>query len=130
MKKLHRVASFTYNTDAAILVAKLEAEGISTFLENEHLVGANPLLSNAVGGVDVMVREGDLEKAMALVKEVEEGNKQAALAGRDLLTGYRKVEIFCPECESFKVYRRKVSFIASFVAVDHVCADCQYRWKQ
>ena len=67
MKSLIAIAVFDIPVDAQLCKSKLEAEGIECFLENESLVAAQPLLSQAVGGVVVRVKEGDVERAKAIV---------------------------------------------------------------
>jgi hypothetical protein len=78
MEKTIHIGNFTYHADAAVLIGRLEAEEIRCFLDNEHLVNANPLLSNAVGGIDLAVRESDYERAMVIVEEMA-ANKEASV---------------------------------------------------
>jgi len=129
MEKTLRIANFTYHADAAVLIGRLESEGIKCFLQNEHLVSANPLLSNAVGGIDVTVRESDAERAIAIVEEMEVIKKQAS-DETGSPEGYKKVLAFCPECESTNTYREKRSFFLSFGAALHVCGNCNNAWKE
>ena len=55
--KLITLATYTYTTEAYVLTAKLEAEEIEYFLKNENLLSTQQFLSNAVGGMDVQVKE-------------------------------------------------------------------------
>jgi hypothetical protein len=41
----------------------LEGSGIECFMPDEHLAGIRPELAVAIGGVRVMVRAGDVERA-------------------------------------------------------------------
>src|SRR4051812_29422146 len=108
MEKTVRIGNFTYHADAAVLIGRLEAEEIRCFLNNEHLVNANPLLSNAVGGIDVAVRESDYERAMVIVQEMA-SNKAASTKADTGFEGYKKVTVFCPDCDSSNCYRKKQS---------------------
>lgn len=110
-------------------MAKLEAEGIKSFLKNEHLLSTQQFLSNAVGGLDVQVDENDLEKAKLILKQIEQNISDAASLPDGITNDYEKVLTYCPKCESSNVYRKKGSFF-SFGAKEHVCADCNYKWKQ
>ena len=127
--KLITLATYTYTTEAYVLTAKLEAEEIEYFLKNENLLSTQQFLSNAVGGMDVQVREKDLEKAKAILKIVEQNRKESQEVPAELTKDFEKVLIYCPECESSNVYRKKGSFF-SFGAKEHVCVDCKHKWKQ
>ena len=48
----------------------LESAGIVSWLADEGIVGANPLLANAVGGIKVMVDERDAARAARLIQEM------------------------------------------------------------
>jgi hypothetical protein len=123
------LTTYTYATDAYVLVAKLEAEGIKVFLKNEHLVSTQNFLSNAVGGIDLQINANDLEKAKGILKKVEEEKKNSEKVPETLSKDFEKVLTYCPECESSNVYKRKGSFL-SFGAKEHMCADCGHKWKQ
>ena len=69
MDELVIVASFATPTEAHILRTRLEAEGIPCLIANEHIVNANPLWSNALGGVQVQVRQPDAARAMEILRE-------------------------------------------------------------
>lgn len=126
-EKLITLTTYTYNTEAYILIAKLEAEGIKSFLKNEHTLSQQQFLSNAVGGLDVQVPESDLEKAKLVLSALDERNKSANSVPAWLTKDYSKVLIYCPDCESTNVYKKK-GF--SFGAKEHRCADCDYQWKE
>ena len=123
------LTTYTYATEAYILVAKLEAEGIKVFLKNEHLVSTQNFLSNAVGGIDVQVGQHDLERAKVVLEKVQQEKKDSEIVPENLSKDFEKVLTYCPECESSDVYKRKGSFL-SFGAKEHLCADCGYKWKQ
>ena len=63
------IKTFTYPTDAAIMRSFLDDQGIKTFLNNEINAQVDPLLSNALGGVQLMVPEEQAERAIALLLE-------------------------------------------------------------
>ena len=123
-EKLITLITYTYTTEAYVLVAKLEAEGISCHITNENLLSTQQFLSNAVGGLDVQVPEKDFEQAKEILK-----NMQAASAPPESLANYKKVLVYCPQCESTNVFRKKGSFF-SFGAKEHVCSDCFHTWKE
>jgi hypothetical protein len=59
--------SFSTATEAAMAQSRLEVEGIPAFLDNENVVQFNWMLSNATGGVRVMVHESDLDLAREIL---------------------------------------------------------------
>ena len=125
--QLVTLVTYTYATESYVLVAKLEAEGIYCFVKNEHLISTQQFLSNAVGGLDVQVKEKDLEKAKAVLKALQDQNNIAV--PEQLAKGWEKLLTYCPKCESTNVYRKKGSLF-SFGAKEHTCADCRHSWKQ
>lgn len=127
-QKLVTLTTYTYTTEAYVLVAKLEAEGIKSFLKNEHLLSTQQFLSNAVGGLDVQVHESELERATLIFKKMNE-NSQVDTLPEGISSDFEKVLVYCPECESTNVYKKKGSFF-SFGTKEHVCADCFYWWKE
>ncbi|MFA6024221.1 MAG: DUF2007 domain-containing protein [Candidatus Gracilibacteria bacterium] len=55
--------------EANICKNHLESEGIPCFLNNEGIIGTNPLLSNAFGGYQLQCKEEDAEKALTIVEQ-------------------------------------------------------------
>lgn len=64
------LASFTYSSEAQIYKGLLESSGIDVFLRDEFTTDANPMFSNAVGGVKLYVNSENLEQARTLLKEL------------------------------------------------------------
>lgn len=57
------VSTYTAPHEAHIARTKLEASGFRAVVADEHVVGVNLWLSNAVGGVKVMVPQSELSEA-------------------------------------------------------------------
>jgi Putative prokaryotic signal transducing protein len=55
----------TWVHEAHLIKSVLDAEGIEVLIPDEHTLGVNPLLSNALGGARVLVRADDLDRATA-----------------------------------------------------------------
>jgi hypothetical protein len=74
--------TFSYPAEAELARTVLTAAGIESSIRNENLIRIDWFLSNAVGGVKLMVRRSDLEQASELLAsdaeltpgEVEEGD--------------------------------------------------------
>jgi len=71
------IATFSLPTEAEMARELLEQNGIAAVLRDEGLVGVHPWLSNAVGGVKVVVPAEDAERAV----EILEGAGRASDSG-------------------------------------------------
>lgn len=70
--ELVTVASFRDIPSAGLAQSILESEGINCFLDNQFTVGVNWLYSTAVGGVKLKVNKGNAEKAIEILKNLNE----------------------------------------------------------
>jgi hypothetical protein len=57
--------------EAQLVRHALEIEGIESFIDNDYILHANWLFSNAVGGVRVRVHGGDAERAGRIIREMD-----------------------------------------------------------
>ncbi|MFM1878666.1 MAG: hypothetical protein RLZZ241_1532 [Bacteroidota bacterium] len=64
------VETFDYLTDADLLKAKLESEGIPVLLKDSYVMQTNPFMTSALGGVKVMVPLDYIERATAIYNEI------------------------------------------------------------
>jgi len=71
MDRLVQIASFVYPWQAYIARGRLEARGIKAFVFDDGIVTAHPFISNAVGGVKLLVDRSDAERAIAILNEEE-----------------------------------------------------------
>ena len=74
---------------ANMMLQRLEEEHIRAYLQDEHTVTIDPILTNAVGGIKLMVHEEQLARALELVNGFENTYKQA---------------VACPRCSSNNVH--------------------------
>ena len=90
------VARFTTIGEAEIARSALRASGIEVAIADEHIIAIDWLASNAVGGVKLLVREEDRDRAARIIAggEVEED----ALA--DDVDDSSDDEELCPNCAS------------------------------
>ena len=88
------VARYDSSICAHIVKAHLEGHGIVCFVFDANMVDLDPLLSNAVGGVKVKVREKDSEEALLILMELEETP----------YTDENDEVIACPNCGSTSYY--------------------------
>ena len=64
------VGVYQYSSEAIIFKGKLESEGIEVYMKDSYTIEANPLYSNAVGGVKLLVVKKDYAKAMEIISQV------------------------------------------------------------
>jgi len=112
-----------------MVLQRLEEEGIRAWLQDENTVTIDPILSNAIGGIKLMVYHEQVPRAQELLMEMEHEYKQA---------------VKCPRCGSTNVHfvtqtsnpANWLSAIASWlfgnyaVSVKQVyhCFDCDYEF--
>ena len=108
----------------------LEEAGIRCWLKDENTVTIDPILTNAVGGIKLMVVESQAERAASILREVDNSRKAAHP---------------CPHCGSQQVEQvstpRKASnwlsallglFVTSYAMPGDLvyhCFSCGHEWK-
>ncbi len=129
------VATFSGPIEAHLARARLEAEGIPCMVMDEYLVRIDWLLSNAIGGVKLVVPSGEAARARdalrprpRLVETADEHTPEG--------------ELSCPRCRSLDVYFHRfdrrvaalawlvVGFIVPWRRRAWVCAECGYAWRE
>jgi Putative prokaryotic signal transducing protein len=80
--------SFNNYMDAHLLMGRLESEGIECWLQDENTVTINPVWTNAVGGIKLMVKKEDAVLARQIFWEIETNRKQA---------------VECPKCKGHNI---------------------------
>lgn len=58
----------TWLHQAQLLQSVLESAGIQSLISNEHTVGIQPLLGVGLGGVQLLVKQDDVERAEKLLE--------------------------------------------------------------
>jgi putative signal transducing protein len=66
------IRSYDNYVTATIGLHQLQEEGINCYLENENMVTLVPYLSNAIGGIQLMVHKTQLERAREILAKIEE----------------------------------------------------------
>lgn len=121
------LATLPNSIDAHLLKSKLENEGIESFLMNENFSSWFPIYYNILGGgVQVVVKRGDLVRAREIAK-LDSG------------------KVTCPACGSLNIElayerpQRKAAllFIGLLLAglignlmCDYTCKDCREEFKR
>ncbi|MHA3773358.1 putative signal transducing protein [Verrucomicrobiota bacterium sgz303538] len=122
------VATFNKPEEAHLLRMRLEAGGISAYIQDENMIQMDLLAANAIGGVRVQIAEEDVEAARELLAE-DQGVKNGTPA------------ITCPKCHSTKVARESFSRRLAFLSLLLLgfpllwlrrrlrCEECLHTWK-
>jgi len=120
------IRTFQNHFSAHILLTKLRSLGIECFLKDEFTVTIDPVLSNAVGGIKLVVKKENAEEACAILQQFDEEYMKSAV---------------CPKCGSHtidlvpkKTTANMVTAILSWlfgsyaVSAENVyqCSTCKY----
>lgn len=98
--KFKLIATYDNYMLANMTMGLLTENDIKCQMKDEHIVTIDPLLNPAVGGIKLLVEEGDFDRAVALMKEAEDD--------------YLK-DIACPRCKSHSlVVEEKTNFPTDF----------------
>lgn len=84
-----QVRSYDNYIPANMMLQRLEEEGIRGYLKDEYTVTIDPILSNAIGGIKLMIHEEQVERAVELINRFEQEYKEA---------------VVCPQCNSNNVH--------------------------
>jgi len=116
---------FDYSTEAQLLKSKLDSEGISTLLMDEKTIDSDPLISQAIGGVKVLVHNNDLNKAYEIYNTIRTYEKDK-----------NGKAINCPNCNEAKILvaeaQRKSVFYMLFPFFESrtlICNHCKTTFK-
>ena len=119
------LAVFEYSTEAQLIKSKLDSEGIKTMLMDEKTIDSDPLISQAIGGVKLLVHNDDIEKASKVYNQIRRYEKDEA--GNNIV---------CPNCKSTRVLvaeaQRKSFFFMLFPFFEsrkYICNDCKTIFK-
>jgi hypothetical protein len=130
------VRIFTNPWDAYIVKGRLESEGITVFIANEHHIWVNWPLSNALGGVKLQVSKNQVEQAEKIIELNIEGIYSKTSDDNEV-----EEENVCPNCGSNQFSSRLpviklllvlltlgIAIIFPIRANKHKCLMCQQRW--
>lgn len=126
MDDLVIIQTFDNFFNANIQLTRLRAAGVECYLKDEYIVTIDPFLSNAVGGIKLMVRKREEHNVRKLLREMNAESDS---------------KLLCPQCGSHKfilVPKRSTEnllaaittwlFSAYAVSAENIyqCTDCGY----
>ena len=65
------VGSYSQIMDADFARMRLDTQGIESYLKNAHIASVNPLYTNAVGGIQLVVKEEDAPLAKQVINTLQ-----------------------------------------------------------
>ena len=123
--------SYNNYIEAHIAKGVLEEEGLGCWLKDENTVTIDPILTNAVGGIKIMVAKADAEKAWEILSQLKKEQKLA---------------VVCPNCGSHNIElvstpRKPINWlsaISTFFVGDYAltvekvnhCFDCKHEFPE
>ena len=122
MRDNHTILTvFEYSTEAHLVKSKLDSDNIRTLLMDEKTIDSDPLISQAIGGVKLLVHNDDLEKALTIYNEIRVYEKDK-----------NGNTIHCANCNSSKILvapPQQKSFLYMlfpfFESRKLICNDCK-----
>jgi predicted RNA-binding Zn-ribbon protein involved in translation (DUF1610 family) len=126
---LIKVRTFDNYFLANITLTKLQNCGIECYLKDEHTVTMDPILSNAIGGIKLVVKEEEAEEARQLLQQFDEAYLKSIICpncGKAEIT-----EIIKPGATNFLTAILTWSFSSYAIAANHIyqCSNCGYETK-
>ncbi len=123
--------SYNNYIEAHIVKGVLEEQGIGCWLKDENTVTIDPILTNAVGGIKVMVAKEDAVGAWEILNQLKKEQKLA---------------VVCPVCGSHNIElvstpRKPINWLSAFATffigdyaltvekVNH-CFDCKHEFPE
>ena len=108
---------FEYSAEAQVAKTKLEAEGLQMMLMDEKTVDSDPLISQAIGGVKLLVHNDDVKDARRIYSRI-----------RTYITDENDQLFTCPNCSSNKILiaplQRKNMFYMLFPFFEKTRKQC------
>ncbi len=114
---------------ANILLSKLRDGGIQCYLKDEHTVTVDPFLSNAVGGIKLVINKDDEAEVLGLLQKFDEDYRRTAVCPK---CGSNNIELV-PKRSAANMITAILSWLFSDYAVSaeniYKCGTCGYESK-
>lgn len=96
MDEFLTLKTFTQYHELSVIRARLEYEGIETFVPDELTVQTNPLYSNAIGGLRLQVKQSDIAAALTILGE----------SGQDAVSKNTRIEDILERQSKYKILQK------------------------
>lgn len=124
------VRSYDNYVSAHIAMGALAGENINAWLKDENTVTIDPILTNAVGGIKLMVPEVQAERALSILRRLENEHKsldpcpKCGSKNFELVTSPKKASNWLSAFAGFFF----MSYAMPAEKVNH-CFDCGHEYK-
>jgi DNA-directed RNA polymerase subunit RPC12/RpoP len=120
------IRTFQNYFTAHILLGRFRDAGIECFLKDEFLVTVDPILSNAVGGIKLIVKKEDYDEANLLLQQFDESYRQSAVCPR---CGSKTIELI-PKKTTANMATAILTWLFGSYAISvknvYQCTSCGY----
>lgn len=120
------IRTFQNYFTAYILLARFRDSGIECFLKDEFTVTVDPILSNAVGGIKLIVKKEDEEEAGLLLQQFDESYRQSAVCPK---CGSQTIELV-PKKTTANMATAILTWLFGSYAISaknvYQCSSCRY----
>ena len=111
---------------ANILLTKLRDAGIHCYLKDEYTVTMDPLLTNAVGGIKLVINKKDSQEVFELLQHFDEDYRRNTVCPK---CGSHNIELV-PKRTAANMITAILSWLFSYYAVSvenvYKCSNCDY----
>lgn len=123
--------SYTNYVDAHIARGVLEEQGINCWLKDENTVTIDPILTNAVGGIKLMVVRSQASRATELLDQLKKESRARLVCPK---CGSHNIELVSTPRKASNWFSTLLGFITFSFAmpvekVNH-CFDCGYEFTE
>lgn len=123
------VRTFDNFFQANLLLTRLRSAGIECFLKDEYTVSVDPFLSNAIGGIKLVVRKEDSAEVIQILEQFDRDFRKTAQCPK---CGSHDIELV-PKRTAANIASAILSWLFSDYAVsaDNVyqCQSCKFESK-
>lgn len=120
------IRTFQNYFSAHILLTRLRSSGLECYLKDEFTVTVDPFLSNALGGIKLVVKKEDEKEAWAMLQQFDEEYMKSAVCPK---CGNNTIELV-PKNTTSNMLTALLSWLFSNYAISaenvYQCSTCKY----
>ncbi len=117
MSSLVTILTIPFPGNVSIIKARLESEGIECYTKDDTTIQVDPLISNAVGGVKLQVREEDVPQAMEILYSEGYANREEVETPVDSYSGLERFAGKLPFFKKLRFEMRLLIWLAFVIVI-------------